>query len=323
MWSIGAIVILVVVVAILWLMWGSSLTRRACKPKCSATMSAMNQAMVGETPMDCSLFQAIYLPWTPVPTVWKPKEYQPSVANFLFRACWNVTTTNCFEHRFDFEPPKTFDTVVRIMTPFGRMYAYWLHSSERRLGVLVFTGTAFTDDWAKNLVYAQVPPVTLNNVSVTTRCHAGFYGIYSQVQNEIRKLVTCSRSCTDRLVITGYSLGSALATLAAMDLAKERPLLYAIGGPRVFNPAGAKLLNSLVPDNFRVFNTEDIVTQLPFAVSGENMIKDPLSSGDIIYEHVGRPIAWTDSHNTLLDDHSRAYELFLLSDGKPPGCSSK
>jgi hypothetical protein len=275
-------------------------------------------AVKGVLPLDCSLFQAIYLPWVKVPRYYNPKVYQPELSNFYFRLCWNVTTTNCWEHRFDFEPPKVFDTVRRIMTFAGRMYAYWLHSSSLKLGVLCFTGTAFTDDWAKNLLYPQVFPATLTNVGLDTRCHSGFYLIYGEIQAEILRIWKCFKRCTNRLFITGYSLGAALATLCAFDMGMEdNVLVYTFGGPRVFNPNGAKQLNRMLPNNWRVFNTEDIVTDLPPAVAGEKPWVDPLSTSDNIYEHAGRPVPWTDSRASWLDNHSRAYELFLLADRKP------
>lgn len=277
----------------------------------------------GILPLDCTLFEAVYLPWTPVPGSIVRNRYQPHVANFLFRTCWNVTTTNCWKHRFDFDPPREFDTVVRVSTALGKMYAYFLQSSSLRLTIVAFTGTAFADDWALNLLYNQVVPLKLNNVLPDVRVHFGFYSMYVQVQDEIRKLLSCYADCTDQLIITGYSLGGALATICSLDTARmkgvppDRTTVYTFGGPRVFNPPGAKQLDRLVPDNWRVYNTEDVVAALPPAVAGEKIFVDPFAPGDVIFSHAGRNACWTDSVGTVLANHSAAYERYLFANKDP------
>lgn len=278
-------------------------------------------------PIQCTLFSAVYVPWTPVPRYVAYASYQPHVANFLFRMCWNVTTTNCFEHRYDFNPPAEFDTVVRVcsgaLSPNkGRMYAYFLHSSATGLTLVAFTGTAFEDDWLMNLVFKQVPPVTLDNVMPSVAVHLGFYTLYSIVQAEIRKLLECYAKCTRRLVVTGYSLGAALATVCAYDVCKlpgmPKLTLYTFGGPRVFNPLGAEQLDRMVPDHWRIYNTEDIVKDMPPSVCGEDFWNwNPFAPGNIVYAHCGRNVCWTRSTGSILNNHSSAYEHFLFANTNP------
>ena len=300
------------------------LITRTCVPRCGAEPEGagrLDRSAAGVLPLDCTLFQAIYLPWTKVPTLVTPWRYQPSLADFLFRLNWNVTSTNCWEHRYDFDPPAEFDVVKRVMNFAGQMYLYFLHSSELKLTILAFTGTAFAADWALNLLFNQVYPATLRNVGLGIWAHTGFYTIYAQVQAEIQRLVECYGNCTRTFLITGYSLGGALATMCALDLAGfpgiPQATVYTFGAPRVFNPVGAKLLDRLNKNFWRIYNTEDIISDLPPAVAGESFIVNPWLRGDILYSHQGRSACWTDSRGSVLDNHSRAYELFLLAQNNP------
>eukprot|EP00208_Stichococcus_sp_RCC1054_P005346 CAMPEP_0206142186 /NCGR_PEP_ID=MMETSP1473-20131121/15880_1 /ASSEMBLY_ACC=CAM_ASM_001109 /TAXON_ID=1461547 /ORGANISM="Stichococcus sp, Strain RCC1054" /LENGTH=1445 /DNA_ID=CAMNT_0053537075 /DNA_START=238 /DNA_END=4575 /DNA_ORIENTATION=- len=68
-----------------------------------------------------------------------------------------------------------------------------------------------------------------------------------------------------RVTLTGHSLGGALATLAAYDIAKAFPSFevscYTFGAPRTGNHAFAKDYNQVVPDTWSVINDQDAVTR--------------------------------------------------------------
>ncbi|GFR44840.1 hypothetical protein Agub_g6182, partial [Astrephomene gubernaculifera] len=74
-----------------------------------------------------------------------------------------------------------------------------------------------------------------------------------------------------RVLVTGHSLGGALATLAAYELAERRTparsrqsiSLYTFGAPRVGNRAFAAEFDGLVPDAWRVTNSNDIIPSVP------------------------------------------------------------
>jgi lipase (class 3) len=92
------------------------------------------------------------------------------------------------------------------------------------------------------------------------------------------------------LTICGHSLGGALATLLALDVAAntayKNPVVYTYGSPRCGGPLFASTYNQVVPNTFRVAGRLDLVPKLPLP---------PL------YEHV----------NTL-------YELNSVQLGVPP-----
>jgi len=126
--------------------------------------------------------------------------------------------------------------------------------------------------------------------------HSGFWTAYGGVREGLHRAVleACLESAADRpitrIVVTGHSLGGALATLAATDLAVHalpalsanrggaaaeqqkttlmvrkapRLTLVTFGAPRVGNRVYARIHDALVPDSWRVVADGDVVTGVP------------------------------------------------------------
>lgn len=94
--------------------------------------------------------------------------------------------------------------------------------------------------------------------------HTGFSDSYQAIAQQVRdaaKKLNPALPC----YITGHSLGGALATLAALDLAlhlphlKPRIQLYTYAAPRVGDPTFAAKYTQLIPNNYRVINLADAV----------------------------------------------------------------
>lgn len=68
-----------------------------------------------------------------------------------------------------------------------------------------------------------------------------------------------------KILLTGHSLGGALAHLAAYDITKAFPgatvRVYTFGSPRVGNHAFAKDYDATVPDSWAIINDQDVVTR--------------------------------------------------------------
>ena len=105
------------------------------------------------------------------------------------------------------------------------------------------------------------------------------------------------------MLLTGHSLGGALATLAAYDVAlrldKEaaagRPVphmtMVNFGSPRVGNTHFAADFDRLVPDAWRVINNNDAVCTVPRLMG---------------YSHVGHAAKITPDGEVRLEHHTRA-----------------
>jgi hypothetical protein len=113
-----------------------------------------------------------------------------------------------------------------------------------------------------------------------------------------------------KLTICGHSLGSALATLLALDVAVntpyKQPTLITFASPRVGDTHFANYFNAVVPECYRIANRRDVVTHLPFPplyihLEDETQL-NPLNT----------------VNPTLACEHAMNTYLFLLSKGEIP-----
>ncbi|EFJ45180.1 hypothetical protein VOLCADRAFT_94625, partial [Volvox carteri f. nagariensis] len=154
--------------------------------------------------------------------------------------------------------------------------------------------------------------------------HKGFLSAYDSVRRTVFTLLDEITGAGDkgdnwRVLVTGHSLGGALATLAAYELAERRPLppprppitltparsvqnitLYTFGAPRVGNKAFAEEFDRLVPDAWRVTNSNDIIPSVPRLMG---------------YCHVGHAVR-LDSEGQLRIGRSSAESTDVFGEGK-------
>ncbi len=104
-----------------------------------------------------------------------------------------------------------------------------------------------------------------------------------------------------RMIVTGHSLGGALATLAAADIRKiDDPWysvnteLYTYGSPRIGNEATARFLTEQSKYSYRVTSMHDIVPRVP-------LVSDN-------YWHT-QPEYWIHKH----PDNPRPKDIFVLT----------
>ncbi|MCG7406610.1 lipase family protein [Paenibacillus sp. ACRRX] len=129
--------------------------------------------------------------------------------------------------------------------------------------IIAFRGTSSTTDWVSNIKASQKRFKYIKENALT---HRGFTDIYSSARNGI--ISTISKLSPDKtLYITGHSLGGALATLCAVDIAANTtcnsPYLFTFGSPRVGDPAFTKAFASYVLNTYRIANHFDVVPHAP------------------------------------------------------------
>ncbi|WP_235680189.1 lipase family protein [Paenibacillus albicereus] len=147
--------------------------------------------------------------------------------------------------------------------------------------VAAFRGTSSTSEWLTDFMAEQIEYTVVKDGGKT---HRGFTSLYESLRPQLRELLERT-GARKPLFLTGHSLGGALATLAALDLAKNgpgrNPIVYTFAAPRVGDSEFAESYAKAVPRSFRLANSNDIVTYLPPLV-----YQDPRTKLIYYYSHV-------------------------------------
>lgn len=182
---------------------------------------------------------------------------------------------------------------------------------------VVYRGSTSIADWANNLDWMSIRYDKCSDCQV----HKGFYlaeqSVIKDVISHVQALKAKYPSYT--VVVTGHSLGAALATLTAMDFLSSNisPLrLFNFGSPRVGNTAFADYASAKIGDRNRNTHHKDMVVHVPMHerfthISGEWYEDDAglhACSGE---EDPNCSYQW---HITSIDDHMHYLGLYMGCD---------
>jgi hypothetical protein len=128
-----------------------------------------------------------------------------------------------------------------------------------------------------------------NTISKKGQCHYGFYNhmrdelveILQKIGGYIGTLGSIKKGSTGRIVVTGHSLGGAMATICAFilanlkeqgQIAKDLPLhCITFGAPKVFDDIGRNEFNAFLNDGSltldRIWVTGDVIPNIPPTLS--------------------------------------------------------
>lgn len=124
---------------------------------------------------------------------------------------------------------------------------------------MVFRGTAGLRDWLGNLNAFST------NASYGD-LHRGFYFAFQAVKASLERIIGGIGLNNRMLLLTGHSLGGALATVAAAEWTSVFDIrsVYTFGQPRVCKSDTANYLEQKIGSAFfRIVNDDDIVTRVP------------------------------------------------------------
>jgi pimeloyl-ACP methyl ester carboxylesterase len=148
--------------------------------------------------------------------------------------------------------------------------------------VIAIRGTEGTLEWIHDAEFLQVPCPFLSGAGHT---EDGFTAMYESLRtgadpgspSVVHALATLSfPHPVSSVTICGHSLGGALATLLALDVAANTaftdPAVYTFGSPRTGDSLFASTFDQVVKNSWRVANRLDIVPTLPPPVDYEHVL---------------------------------------------------
>lgn len=204
----------------------------------------------------------------------------------------------------------------------GEFSARSADSAEERFGfvltseqasVLAFRGSGSAVDWVADFIAQQTPYRPVKNAGLT---HKGFTDIYMSSRNQIFDIL--KQLPPERpLYVTGHSLGGALSTLAALDLASNTdftaPIVYTFGAPRVGDPQFVRKYNATVATHWRFQNEFDIVPHLPTLV-----YQSPKTKQTYYYLHVKGEVKRSFRNGSIAGNHILSSYFADLAGEEPP-----
>ncbi|XP_010450193.1 PREDICTED: uncharacterized protein LOC104732360 isoform X1 [Camelina sativa] len=201
--------------------------------------------------------------------------------------------------------------------------AIWRDARRKRV-VIAFRGTEQTK-WKDLQTDLMLAPAGLNPERIggdfkqEVQVHSGFLSAYDSVQIRIISLLKLAIGYIDdvaehedkwHVYVTGHSLGGALATLLALELASSQLAkrgaititMYNFGSPRVGNKKFAEIYNQKVKDSWRVVNHRDIIPTVPRLMG---------------YCHVAHPIYLTAGEVENTEFQKDGYHAEVIGEATP------
>jgi len=160
-----------------------------------------------------------------------------------------------------------------------------LYDAQVEAVFVVFRGSESSTDWITNVLFRQqVYPYGDGNSAV--KFHRGFMDAYFSVRTQLHEVV---RGLSSRhIIVTGHSLGGALATIAALDLqynitsqSGQDISVYSYGAPRVGNRVLVRSFRGRVPQSYRFVYGRDLITHLPRVWMGYAHVPQEIPLGSL------------------------------------------
>ena len=159
--------------------------------------------------------------------------------------------------------------------------------------LIAFRGTQTIMDWIDDVDAVAVPYLAVAGAGLV---HMGFQLVYEHIRRNVAQIVASGCKGAKRVLVTGHSLGGAVAVLGGFDIAKNVtpgvvPELYTLAGPRTGAPDFAANFNKLIPVCYRIVNFMDVVPQVPLPPLYQHVGQEVLVHGgfrplDVIYAHL-------------------------------------
>jgi triacylglycerol lipase len=177
----------------------------------------------------------------------------------------------------------------------------------------IYLGFPGTSDFHNIITDVEAWPQPFPVLPEKPWVHHGFADAYSSIRDHVRNLTAqaLSQAPTAPVIMLGHSLGGALATLAASDvadsvvLAPDQLSCVTFGSPRVGLGELATVYNGYVPNTVRVVHADDLIPKVPsgppyqHVAAADNVL---IIQNDGTYVHGDAPTTISGFFRAQLDD---------------------
>ncbi len=155
---------------------------------------------------------------------------------------------------------------VSAMLANSHIFGLVAFNDATKTAIVAIRGTKSLVDWLADLDALAVPYLAVADAGFV---HMGFQLVYEHIRRHVAELLINGCPGVKRVLVTGHSLGGAVATLCAFDIGKNLPLgavpeLYTFAAPRSGAPPTLiEQFNAFIPICHRVVNFMDVVPHVP------------------------------------------------------------
>lgn len=189
--------------------------------------------------------------------------------------------------------------MVHAMLADSNIFGLVAWNATTQTALVAFRGTQTFKDWIDDV---DAVPVPCMSVPGAGHVHMGFQLVYEHVRKNTGQILSTKCQGAKQILVTGHSLGGALAVLSALDIAKNSPMkktpdVYTMAGPRTGAPDFAGTFKAQITTCERVVNFMDVVPQVPLP---------PL------YQHVGEETNVSGGYNVFDPAYAHSLTTYLV-----------
>uniref|UniRef100_A0A0N5C5A9 Lipase_3 domain-containing protein n=1 Tax=Strongyloides papillosus TaxID=174720 RepID=A0A0N5C5A9_STREA len=198
-------------------------------------------------------------------------QYNPGNAMYLHLLCYEsyfYDAGRCIpQFVIFFESFKLYKSEVITCDKSENKCGYYILVSEaRKVIILVFSGTLSNNQISKQVFSMFRKQIYYSNSGLVNKYYAESF---EMVWSHAKSIFFDHRYSNYKVYVTGHSLGSVFASLAAYKISCERYRkakdihLYTFGGPRFGSPEFAKNFDKKVPNSWRIVVGSDFIPHFP------------------------------------------------------------
>lgn len=202
---------------------------------------------------------------------------------------------------------------IDLLSQYNELVVFGYNTDYKQI-FISFRGSTNIPNWINNIKFTQIQPYNNTNISV----EKGFYNIFKNLKDEVIDTLNNIKLKykTEKILITGHSLGGALSTLLAFEMLYINNynvndiILITFGSPRVGNEEFITLINNYHIYSNRITHYYDIVPHIP-----QQFLK---------YNHISQEIWYNEDNSiyTLCNDKNNIEDISCSDSCSPIHCTS-